>query len=108
MGVQGSHSLLWNVKSLTLTHFTTLLRAKFPNEKIRIDVDCSWVAIFLGRGKRAKEVISVTANFLVTLAQAGGFVVTPVLDGDCRHHSKRATTKRRASREISRIDAVQT
>lgn len=49
----------------------------------------------------------MTAKFLVTLAQAGGFVVTPVLDGDFRNHSKRATTKRRAMREISRINAVQ-
>ena len=50
----------------------------------------------------------MTVKFLVTLTQVGGFVVTPVLDGDYCHHSKRASTKRRTLCKISRINAVQT
>ena len=87
--------------------FQTFLTTKYPNEKIVIDVDCSWIACLVGRGKQPKEIAFAIAKFLVTLAQAGGFIVSPILDGDSRHHSKRATTSRNAKYEQNRIGAIQ-
>ena len=61
------------------------------------------------RGASCRRRLSLwLPSFLLHLPrQAALFVLTPVLDGDFRNHSKRATTKRRAMREISRINAVQ-
>ena len=88
MGINGSQQLLWNAKGLTLIYLNTLLSTKFADEQIRVDVDCNWLAYIVGQGKHTKEIVSATAKFLVCLAQTGGFIVTPVLDGDTRHHSK--------------------
>ena len=41
-----------------------------------------------------KEQIKTVASILITLASSFGEHVTPVCDGDRRHHSKRASQKR--------------
>ena len=46
--------------------------------------------------------MKIVSNFLLFFADAG-FVITPICDG-VRHHSKRASTKRRADREKLRAE----
>ena len=89
-----------------MSHIKKILSARFPNRQIVVDVDCSWIACVLGRGKNPEEIASATATFLLTLAHASGFIVCPIFDKDSRHHSKRVSTKRRSARERDRIDSA--
>jgi hypothetical protein len=109
MGLKSSNDVLWKAKNLNLTQLREAiqcLKTDTENKIIRVDVDCSWVACSFARGKNHAEIISTVGNFLHVLAMKIPAVVTPILDGEKRHHSKQDSTKRVAKREKRRIDAI--
>ena len=73
------------------------------NGRYCIDVDCNWVAYNLGgMVKQPDKAVSLTCNFLEVLARSG-FRVTPICDGDLRHHSKRASIERVAEAQKAKV-----
>ena len=85
----------------TLSNPSSLL-----NKNCKIDVDISWIVRKLGIGKTEDSIMKEVSNFLKTLAHQGGFIVTPICDGDERHHSKRDYVNRIAKRERKRVDGL--
>ena len=55
--------------------------------------------------KKTQEAASLTCDFLECLARYG-FVVTPICDGEIRHHSKRASIDRIAKSDKSKIEST--
>ena len=53
-----------------------------------------------------KEQIKTVASILITLASSFGEHVTPVCDGDRRHHSKRASQKRLYDRKFTHLSGT--
>ena len=72
-----------------------------PNECLRVDVDCNWIAN-LDQIKNVHEVV----DFLQS-SSINECVVTPICDGEFRHHSKRATIDRRAQQQKNRHQAAE-
>ena len=72
----------------------------------KIDVDVSWIARKLGIGKTEDMVVKEVSLFLRALAHQGPFIVTPVCDGDKRHHSKRAFVDRVAERDRKKKEGL--
>ena len=123
MGIANTSSLLYVIKGLSIKSIKSIINEVYyqnPNQatssssnctnvdhskKYYVDVDCNWVACNLGGTKSPSEAASITCDFLVTIANYG-FVVTPICDGECRHHSKRATIDRIAKREKSKLKAI--
>ena len=75
------------------------------HQKYYIDVDCNWVACYLGATKNPTEAAHITSDLLQALA-ARGFIVTPVCDGEIRHHSKRASIDRVVTNEKLKIRSL--
>ena len=96
-------SLVWkatnlstkDIKQLYDTGILSHSSVKQQKEKCcKIDVDVSWIVRKLGIGKAEDMIVKEVSLFLRALAHQGPFVVTPVCDGDKRHHSKRAYVDR--------------
>jgi hypothetical protein len=108
MGIKSASSLLYPIKGLSVKSIKDIInniyfkddesRDTIIHKKYLIDVDCNWVACHLGATNSPDEAASITCDFLEALSQYG-FVVTPICDGERRHHSKRATVDRIAKRE---------
>lgn len=80
--------------------------AENESEHLRLDVDISWIVFKIGANKKPpQEAVTLVCDFLQTLAKYG-FVVTPICDGEIRHHSKRASTDRVSKREKDRVKAT--
>ena len=76
------------------------------SEHLRLDVDISWIVFKIGANKKPpQEAVTLVCDFLQTLAKYG-FVVTPICDGEIRHHSKRASTDCVSKREKDRVKAT--
>ena len=107
MGVKAAASILFSLKGVCLTALKNIARSRLQenNHLCFIDVDCSWLGYKLGRKSNGNDASTLTAEILLLLSKAG-FIVTPVCDPPHRHHSKRASTERIASREKKRIDSL--
>ena len=107
MGINSAKSLTFNIKKLNIRAIKDVIKCiRNPTELsfFKIDVDCNWVAFKLGCAKKPQEAASKTADFLQCLASCG-FIVTPICDGERRHHSKRASIERIAKFEKDRTMA---
>jgi hypothetical protein len=127
MGIQHAASLLYVMKSLSIKSVKDMIRTKVAHQhdynanqqtttqqsqhqphhhqKYYIDVDCNWVACYLGATKNPTEAAHITSDLLQALA-ARGFIVTPVCDGEIRHHSKRASIDRVVTNEKLKIRSL--
>ena len=109
MGLRGASSILYSITGLTLKALKEIARSRVQSNSQQlacINVDCSWVGHKLAANSSAfHEAGSLTAEVLCLLAQAG-FIVTPICDPDCRHHSKRASIDRIAEKEKGRLTAL--
>eukprot|EP00957_Ditylum_brightwellii_P054521 4130525-Ditylum_brightwellii.AAC.1 len=107
MGINSSEQLLWTAKNLNLAQLREAVRClKGGEDIVHIDVDCSWVVCSMARGKGPNEMVDYLANLLLTMTRRVPAIVTPILDGATRHHSKRDSTRRVADREKNRIEAI--
>ena len=107
--------LVWRVDGLSVQQVKSLfnkgiLTAHPPTPSstsllCRLDVDVSWVAQKICIGKSEEDVICGVCDFLRSLAYSG-FVVTPILDGKVRHHSKQATISRISIRERKKVSGI--
>ena len=107
MGLKSAKSLTFNIKKLNIRAIKdTIKTIRNPADLsfFKIDVDCNWVAFKLGCGKKPQEAASKTADFIQCLSSCG-FIVTPICDGERRHHSKRASIERVAKYEKDRTMA---
>lgn len=119
MGVKSPSSLTYTVKNLSIKHVKQVIKdvrnesgeqtAAEEDEatkilKNRVDADINWLYYKLGANKRKSDAARIISEFLETLALYG-FIVTPICDGEARHHSKRATTERIAKKERNKIQA---
>eukprot|EP00957_Ditylum_brightwellii_P090496 6891804-Ditylum_brightwellii.AAC.1 len=50
--------------------------------------------------------INSTARLLLALAKIELAVVTPILDGEMQHHSKRGSTRHKKDREMQRVGFI--
>ena len=105
MGIDGSSKTIHVAKGLSIQNLIQISRVRCA--PLVIDIDISWLSYFIGRGKHEMIIIGKVSDFLITLAKSG-FTVNPICDGFIRHHSKRASIKRVATKEKARIDAQAT
>ena len=120
MGIKSSNYILHLIKNVSVKGLKDIIEKVIRllpadenrNENLprsvvrfRIDVDCNWLAFKLGGGKRPQEAASKVADFLELLRKYG-FIVTPICDGELRHHSKRASVERVANNEKNKIKAT--
>ena len=110
MGLKNQKNLFYTAPNLSID-IIKLLTARHE-KRYHIDVDINWLIFNIARGQRQDEIVKKVSNFLLFFADAG-FNITPICDG-ARHHSKRASTKRRADRErlraecfVARCEAIQ-
>ena len=107
MGIKQPKYFTYNIKGLTIRAVKDLIKSvrQITDRSIlKIDVDCNWLAFKLGANKKPNEAATKVADFLQCLASKG-FIVTPICDGQIRHHSKRASTEREADNEKNKINA---
>ena len=108
MGTKDGSKILHRCAGLRLPQLSAVLHELRPpvadeNEqerRPRIAIDGNWVC----------NEVSANSSRLLDIASAfedQGIGVCIVFDGDCRHHSKRASTKRSADREKVRIKAIE-
>ena len=100
MGLKNQKNLFYTAENLSID--TIKLISTRHERRFHIDVDINWLIFTIARGLRQNEIVKIVSKFLLFFADAG-FVVTPICDG-ARHHSKRASTKRRAERERLRAE----
>ena len=108
MGLTSPKALTYVIKNLNVRNLKDILesiRQLEGRSNLHFDVDCNWVAFKLGCNKNPDEATKKVVDFLECLAQYG-FIVTPVCDGEQRHHSKRATTERQAKYEKAKIQST--
>ena len=113
MGIRSGVSVTFNIENVNgLNDLKNICNAvkKTPdsttnvnrnNQCIHVDVDCNWIA-----NRDTIKNVHEVADFLESLS-INGFIVTPVCDGEFRHHSKRATVERCADRQKSRHQATE-
>ena len=126
MGIKSASKIISSCKNLTVKDIKDALNAVIqqqhnvdenepsapslsetvPNQQLVIDVDCNWVACYLGGTKTPTNAPSATADFLEVLSNYG-FIVNPICDGQSRHFTKRASIDRVANREKCKIDAFE-
>ena len=66
----------------------------------------SWIVRKLGIGKSEENIAKEVSHFLRELPHQGPFIVTPVCDGDKRHHSKRDFVKRVSQRHQKKKEGM--
>jgi hypothetical protein len=108
MGLKSGHTTSYTIDSLDFDTILTLIR----NRQLRragenggpvVDVDVSWVV------RRCSSTMSydmrvTTLMRLALLFLKNGCRVNLIFDGEQRHHTKRATTKRKVDALKNRID----
>ena len=99
MGVKNQKDLFYNAHELSIDDIK--LMTIHHENRFSIDIDVNWLTFKIGRGLSETMIVRKVANFLFCLAKEG-FIVNPITDGRERHHSKRASTERRANRERKR------
>jgi len=110
MGILNATKAVYNIENLPIKAVKDVLNAIRSNTAVengkipafRVDIDCNWVACKLGGNKCPRNAAATTADFIECLAKYG-FIVTPICDGEARHHSKRASVDRVAKKEIARL-----
>ena len=107
MGIQLCALIIWSAKGFTCSD-SKLIHQQHSrlSNTCCINVDVNYLANVNGCNKSPYEIISITAWLLYTIAHNGGFVVTPVMNGDICHHAKRDSCRRKATREMTLINLL--
>ena len=106
MGVKNGSATLHSITDLTLAEVALMCRRIADKKGIspRIVADCSNL-IYIFKGSYTPVVISLVNHF--NKFTTAGIIVVPVCDGHVRPIAKQATNIRIASREKTRITALQ-
>ena len=106
MGVKNGSSTLHSITDLSLAELAHICRRMADKKGIspRIVADCSNL-IYIFKGSYTPVVISLVNHF--NKFTTAGLIIVPVCDGHVRPTAKQATNIRIASREKTRITALQ-
>ena len=92
-------NIIWKAKIVTTRELREMIfftKGSQRYDDIRLDVDLSNVVHILAlKSPSYEKLLEHTARYLKDLAVETGFLVTAVLDGDVRPHSKRDSFRRR-------------
>ena len=114
MGLQSGSKCIATIKNITLTGLMALLREQHvtnnehPNVtvspdttyQVKIDFDVNW--LFMSKTKNTdslKAKVDKTVSIMVSFAKCG-CICTPICDPDDRHHSKRASIRRKVDKVL--------
>jgi len=114
MGIKNRGTVLWKANGVTTSQFVDIgvetRRSKATNtssNNIKMDFDILNLTHIIYQSRKtinSEMVIKEVAQYLKRFAYETGFIVTAVIDGDCRPQSKQDSFARRYAAYINKIN----